>query len=181
MSTALQIDQTSYRHLMSNLEALPRRVGIRVFRIALNAWGGVVKAAEISYARQGPSDLIPKAIVVEVTIPDASYNIKHHGKPATVAVGVSRRFVRAGTSGGSGFKGLSPRKREAARSAGRRIQARRPSRYAHFVEKGIAGRKRIVPHAFVAPAARVGQTAGFQRFSTKMAEGIQTEAAKLPK
>jgi hypothetical protein len=58
---------------------------------------------------------------------------------------------------------------------------RAPSRYAHFVEKGIAGTKQIEAAAFIGPAQEAGKVAGMNALSSKLEQGIAAEAAKLAK
>ncbi len=152
---------------MSNLVELPRRVGLRVYRIALNAWGGVVKPIQVARARR-QTGLLAKSPRVKVVIPDASYNAKHHGKPAYVMVGPSRDVVAPVVRG----KKVSIRKATKTVLGGGRVQTRRPSRYAHLVE-------RIDP--FVGPSQEAGRTAGLAAFESKLSTGITAEAAKLPK
>lgn len=167
MSTSIRVDQRSYRRVMENLSLLPRRVGIRVYRIALNAWGGVVKQVAVSRARRR-TGLLKKSQVVKVKIPDASYNVKHHGKPAYVMVGTSRDAVAPF----AGNKKLSVRKATKRVLSGGKVRAVRPSRYAHLVEARFP---------FIEPASRAGEGPGFLKFEQKMAQGIAAEAAKLPK
>ena len=162
---SLRIDQHSYGLLKSALILLPRNVGLRVYRVALNAWGGIVKRVQVTKARRR-TGLLAKSPKVKVKIPDASFNAAHHGKPAYVLVGPSRDVV------GPAYKGqrVSIRKATKIASSGGRIQTRRPSRYAHLVEK-------IDP--FVGPSVEAGATAGMAVFTSKLSQGITAEAAKL--
>lgn len=167
MNGKLAIDTASYRQLMSNLAELPRRVGLRVFRVALNAWGGTVRNfAKVKARRE--TGLLQKSLKVKVAIPDASYNVKHHGKPAYVIVGPAR-----------GVEGLVQNGRTVTRAKlektgwrGNRVTKRRPSRYAHLVERR---------YPFIGPAQEHGKTAGMAVFADKLGQGIDKEAAALPK
>lgn len=160
-------DQASVKRLVSNLERLPRRVGIKHLRIGLNAWGGVVR----DIARQNVlkrTRLLDKALIVKVTIPDASRNVAHHGKPARVMVGPGRRFVQARLGG----KRLTDRKAVKAVLSGKKVRVQKATRYAHLVEKKTP---------FIAPAAQAGETRGFQKLAQKIQQGLELEAAALPK
>lgn len=165
MTTRIIVDQASVAKLVKNLEVLPRRVGLKVFRIALNAWGGVVRNTSRSLARR-QTGLLRKSLTVKVKIPDSSYNVKHHGRPAYVIVGPARNVVGPVASG----KLLSIRKATKRVLSGGKVQTRRPSRYAHLVERR---------YPFIAPAARAGETSGFEKFATKIREGIAAESAGL--
>lgn len=173
----LQINPHSYRQLMTNLSTLPRKVGLRVFRVALNAWGGIVKQEQKTRAKRGATGLLRKSPTVKVKIPDASFNAAHHGKPAYVMVGPGRNVVGAVAGG----KKLSDKKALKRVLGGGKVQTRRPSRYAHLVERGIAGTKRITPEPFVEPSIRAGETEGMAKLASKLESGIAAAAASLPK
>lgn len=177
MSTRIVVDPKSVQRVLANLQALPRNVALRHYRIALNAWGGVVKGVQVSRAPKQRTGLLKKSPTVKVVVPAASYNQKHHSKPAYVIVGPSRSLVRAVADG----KAISDRKATKRVLSGGRVRTWRPSRYAHFVEKGIAGRRRISPKPFVVPSARAGESEGFRKFVSKIEQGLAAEAAKLPK
>jgi len=179
--TTITIDEASYRRLLSNLALLPRRVGILVVRKAMFAWGGVVKPVMQAVVKRGPTKALSKSLKVDVVIPDASYNIKHHGKPARVGVGPSTRAIAFSASIGGKEKKLSNRKAREHFAGGGKVRISRPSRYAHLVEKGIAGKGHVAPNPFTAAGQAVGNTAGFAKFQNKLSEGIAAEAAKLPK
>lgn len=194
------IDRDDLQHLQMVMRALPRRVGIKTLRVALNAWGGIVKDKAKSLARRD-TGLLAKSIGVKVTIPDASRNTAHHGKPAYVVVGPKRksgRFMRRTSTGalrgfGKAQKELKTQ-REFFKTAGARPLARErlavrmtrkqfgdavyrnPTRYAHLVEKG---HKRAKAYPFIGPAQDYGNTTGWAKFKSKLREGIETEARRL--
>lgn len=167
MTTTVQFNQSSVRRLLKNLEQLPQRVGFRVFRIALSAWGGYVKTIAVSHARKRTGRL-KKSQTTKVKIPAASYNSAHHSKPAYVVVGTSKNAVAPLVGG----KKVSIRKATKAAISGRKVQIIRPSRYAHLVEH-------IQP--FIEPAARAGEGPGYEKFKQKLEQGLAAEVAKLPK
>jgi hypothetical protein len=166
----------------------------------------VVKDKAKSLARR-ETGLLSKSIGVKVTIPDASFNKAHHGKPAYVVVGPKRksgRFMRRTASGSlKGFgkaqkelkaqrnffkaAGANPlaRERLAVRMTKKQFgeaQYRNPTRYAHLVEHGHAkgkGRSSARPYPFIGPAQSHGNTAGLAKFTSKLREGIETEARRL--
>jgi hypothetical protein len=194
------IDRDDLAHLQMVMRALPRRVAIKTLRVALNAWGGIVKDKAKSLARRD-TGLLAKSIGVKVTIPDASRNTAHHGKPAYVVVGPKRksgRFMRRTNRGslvgfGKAQKELKAN-REFFKTSGARALARErlavkltrkqfnsaiyrnPTRYAHLVEKGHS---RAKAYPFIAPAQQAGNTAGWAKFKSKLREGIETEARQL--
>ena len=166
---------------MENLAELPKRVGFRVLRVALFAWGGVVKRIQMANAKRGPTGALAKSSIVKVVIPDASANVAHHGKPPRVMVGPSRRAISFSGQIGGKEKRLTPGKARKYFARGGRVRVNRPSRYAHLVEKGIAGKKHIMPAPFVAPSVEAGRTSGMDIFTAKLAQGIAREAAALTK
>ncbi len=181
MNGKLEIDMGSYRQLMHNLSELPRRVGLKVFRIALNAWGGVVRDVAKSMARK-ETGLLKKSLIVKAKIPDASYNVKHHGKPAYVIVGPSRHVVGPVVIGAGGRANLlTIRKATKFVLGGGKVLTRRPSRYAHLIERGHGGPWKAKAYPFIGPAQRVGASAGMNAFFDKMKQGIEREANALPK
>lgn len=173
MNGQMKIDMGTYRQLMSNLAQFPRNVAFLHFRKGLNAWGGVVRNKARTLARR-QTGLLQKSLTVKVKIPDRSYNIKHHGKPAYVMVGPSRRVVAPVVSG----KKLSIRKATKRVLGGGRVQTRRPSRYAHLVERGHGGGQ---AHPFIGPAQEYGKTVGMDALFDKLRQGIAQAAAALPK
>jgi hypothetical protein len=182
------------------MRELPRRVRIRHLRIALNAGGGVLKSAATSLV---PTQfgVLKKSLGVKVTIPDASYNAAHHGRPAYVVVGPRRRFARAFVSSKSGPKLLSDKKALKRVLGGGKVNARVPSRYAHLVEFGTKkhlvaatrgrvlsdgantfGRKATVgarPKSFLRRAVTIAGAAAQNKVIAKLHEGIKSEAAAL--
>lgn len=201
---ALEFDPRSLAHIGMAMRELPRRVGIRVVRVALNAWGGIVRDKAAQLARR-QSGLLAKSPGVKVTIPDASYNSAHHGKPAYVLVGPKRKsgkMLRKESLRGYGAAQrelkarrlelkkdgtLKPLEREKA--AVRFVLAsfkdaiyRNPSRYAHLVEHGHKkgkGRSSARGYPFIGPAQQTGNTVGFEKFKQKMGQGIGEEALAI--
>lgn len=166
-------DEHSLKRFQHNLSRLSRGVRIRQLRIALNAWGGIVKTeakAEVNKA----SGFLSRSLIVKVVIPDASRNEKHHGKPARVMVGASRRAVKAQANIGGKLKFLSVRKATKRVLSGGKVRAYKPSRYSH-----LAGPRRKAQWAERAQAA--GNTRGMAKFQEKLTQGIAAEVAALPK
>lgn len=105
-------------------------------RVALNAAGGVIRDAAVALAPK-ETGLLRKSIKVKVSVPEASHNPKHWSRPAYAVIGPARRIVSAVTTSGKGS--LRTVGRNAAINAafrGKTVTRRRPSRYAHLVEKG---------------------------------------------
>jgi hypothetical protein len=164
--TAIVFDATSVNRLIGNLNALPKSVGRKHLRIALNAWGGVVKRVAVAKVRRRTS-LLAKSLTVKVTIPAASFDPRHHDKPARVMVGPARNVMRPVHRG----KAITEKRAANLRSRGTAVtRYAKPSRYAHLVEA-------IEP--FIGPAQQTGATAGFEALRRKLQEGIEQEAAAL--
>lgn len=135
---------------------LPRTVRNKHMRIGLNAAGGVIRDAAVNFAPK-ETGLLRKAIKVKVKVPDASHNPLHHGRPAYAVVGPARRIASAVTTSGKGS--LRAVGRNAAINAafkGKTVTRRRPSRYAHLVERGTKAHViRARNAAVLASASRV--------------------------
>lgn len=164
-------DQRSQAQLSYNLAQVPRRVALRHVRIGLNAWGGVVR----DKARQNVLEetrLLKKSLAVKVTIPDASRNTKHHGRPARVQVGPSRRTVAPFYRRPGKDRTISLRAATKRALAGKKVLVRKPTRYAHLVER---------KKPFIGPAQKAGETEGMVKLATKISDGIAAEVAALRK
>lgn len=197
----LEIDQRSVAHFTTAMRELPRRVAIFTVRVALNAWGGVVRDKAVPLARR-QTGMLAKSLGVKVKIPDASFNKAHHGKPAYVLVGPKRRSGRMLRK--DNLKGFGAAQRELVatrkllagkgkplereRLAVRLVKStydavyRNPSRYAHLVEGGHKkgkGRSAARPYPFIGPAQRYGEGPGFEKFKQKMADGIREHALAI--
>lgn len=179
-------------------DELPRRVRIKHTRIALNAGGGVIKNQYAATAHR-QTGLLSKSIGVKVTIPDASFNKKHHGKPAYAVVGVKRkagRMMRLNKKNvlkgfGAAQKELvAERKRlekdgklpplqreraavKAVLDKNKGAVYRSPSRYAH-----LAGPDRKGAEVLAAAVRQTKDQAG-ARILEKLRQGLETEAAAL--
>lgn len=191
-------DPKSVAALQDALTQIPRKVAIRHLRIGLNAWGGVVRDVARQHVRE-ETGLLKKSLGVKVTIPDASFNVAHHGKPAHVIVGPARKSGRMMRRRKGELKTYARAQR--ALKANRTTQAillaaplarermavkttldtysdatyRNPTRYAHLVEKGTS-HSRAYP--FIAPAVKAGETVGMEKLTTKIRQGLEQEAAK---
>lgn len=183
---------------MRAFEELPKRIGLKHLRIALNSGGGIVKTAYASAVRRR-TGLLSKSIAVKVTIPNASFNSKHHGKPATAVIGVKRkagRFMRINKQGNlKGFGAaqkflvaerkrlgtegkLPPLRREqaAVKAAVQKFgdaQYISPSRYAHLAgprRRGADVVARVVSQTKAQVVAKITE---------KLTQGIESERASL--
>lgn len=181
---AFHVDPKTLSKTQFALEQLPVRTQLRQQRIALNAMGGEIKREMVARAPRD-SGLLKKSPGVKVKIPNASRNARHHGKPAYVVIGPRRKVI-----GAVGLSGKVRRRTRILRTAGQfasagGIQIRRPTRYAHLLEKGhrivrggvVVGRVRAQP--FVGPAADVARHRGMAAYTRKLSEGIAAEATKL--
>lgn len=201
---AIVIDQQTLNQLLANFHRFPKRFGFKHFRIGLNAWGGIVKNKAAENVRVD-SGTLKKSLSVKVVIPDASYNVAHHGKPAYVLVGPGRkkgRFLRVKNSGGyvgyaKAQRALTAeRKRLAAGKIGKPLERelmavsaarkqfpdaifRNPSRYAHLVEAGHGGPRPAKAYPFIEPARRAGESEGVNALFNKLRDGFAETAAVL--
>lgn len=148
---------------MASFRDLPLRLRTRHMRIALNAAGGVLRDAAVANIPK-QSGLLRKSMKVKVKIPDESFNVAHHGRPAYALVGASRNVAGIGTYRKSGQKGrvksvkldrvgerdvFRPGPNAAHSGIPVATNLLRPSRYAHLVERGTKG------HSISAKSARV--------------------------
>jgi hypothetical protein len=185
---------------MAALSELPRRVGFKHLRIALNAGGGILKQSAMSHA-PSKTGLLRKSIGVKVKIPDASFNVKHHGKAAYIVIGPRRGFVRASINNAGAAKLLSDRKALKRVLGGGRVNTRNPARYAHLVHGGTKlhqvsvkrarvlsdglntfGRRAMVrakPNQFLQRAVASSGAAAQAKIISKLHEGIMSEARQL--
>lgn len=193
----MKITLTGVKEAMAAFENVPPRVAQRHLRIALNAAGGILKKAAEG---QVPSatGLLKKSLGVKVKIPDASFNIKHHGKPAYVVIGPRRGFVRASVNKSGVASLLSDRKALKRVLGGGKVNTRNPARYAHLVHGGTQshvvavrnarvlsngamtfGRRVTIkakPNRFLDRAASQAGPAATTKMLTKLREGFLQEA-----
>lgn len=197
MATTIQI--VGIEQAVANLGQLPRKVALKHLRIALNAAGGTIKGAVVALAPRD-TKLLAKSQAVKVKIPDASWDVKHHGRPAYVVIGTKRgsgKFLRPNKRGygaanaffkiqlaRSGraaaldatrakFSGVAQRAKLGKRAIllGKAVY-KNPSRYAHLAE---------IKHKFTASAARIAGPRAASKAAQKLAAAFETEAAALPK
>jgi hypothetical protein len=87
VTQAVVFNQSDVKKLVETLSQVSRRVAVKHMRIALNAWGGIVRdEARLNVLEE--TRLLKRSLSVKVVVPDASYNKAHHGKP-------DRKSVRA--------------------------------------------------------------------------------------
>lgn len=122
---------------------LPRSVRNKHMRIAMNAGAGVIRDAAVANAPK-ETGLLKKSLKIKVRVPDASFNTQHHGRPAYAVIGPSRKVVGLTQTSKAGLKLTSLKRLTKKGFRGNLVQRRRPSRYAHLVEKGTA------PHGIAA-------------------------------
>ena len=165
------ITLTGVDQAIANLAQLPRKVALRHLRVALNAAGGTIRDKAKSLA---PTEtrLLKKSLTVKVKIPDASWDVKHHGKPAYVVIGAKRGAVGQVSAWKGKIRRVSGKSLERAHAFGHRVRVRKPSRYSHLAEK---------KHGFHANASRTAGPAASQRAAQKLAAAFETVAAALPK
>ena len=183
MTTTVRV--TGVEQAMHAFRELPRRVGIKHLRIALNAGGGVIRTRYAQNARK-ESGLLSKSIGIKVRIPDASFNQAHHGKPAYAIVGVKRnsgRMMRRNKRGklkgfGAAQKALraakgNPDAVKLVKAQFSDAQFRVPSRYAHLAGKDRRGAE-VLDRSW-----RQSQSAALAKITEKLQAGVLVEAAAL--
>lgn len=143
---------------VSAFKELPRSMRNKHMRIAMNAGGGIIRDDMVT---RTPVDagLLKRSYRVKVRVPDASYNIAHHGRPAYAVIGPSRNVVGVQTfrkSGKAGKVKLSRVKRvpklgDFFTKTGLKVATdlQRPSRYFHLVDRGVKS------HTISAKSSRV--------------------------
>lgn len=120
---------------ISAFRDLPRTIRNRHLRIAMNAGAGVIRdAAEANVPSS--SGLLKKSLKVKVRVPDASYNAKHHGRPAYAVIGPARNVTGRVALVKGRYKTLTTRQAINRSFGGGGFHVRRPARYAHLIEKG---------------------------------------------
>ncbi len=182
------------------LNQLEGRVKFKHLRIALNAAMAPIKAQARATTPED-TGLLRNSLRIKVKIPDASYDPKHHGRPAYGLVGPGRGLIGVRSVKKSGALGnISARTAAAAEKLtksgkGRVVTVRetqrfkgspnfgqiivrpkRASRYAHFIEKGRKGKG--ATH-WLANAANAAKGAAFAAFTAKISAGIKQVAAEL--
>lgn len=155
---------------LSAFNELPLRIRNKHLRIALNAAGGVIRDTAASIVRR-ESGLLAKSLRVRVKIPSASFNLKHHDKPAYAVIGSSRNVVGPVVSG----KLLSTRKATKLVVGGGSVQTRRSSRYAHLLEKGHGGPHPAPAYPFLSVAVSQSKSAALAKAVLKLQQGIAQE------
>lgn len=161
------IEPTSYRNCLAALQQFPRGVRNKHVRIALNAGAGVYKRLVQSMATR-ETGALQKSMIVKVTVPDASRNAAHHGKPAYAVIGPSRRAVRWVRSVAGRLRTVGAK---TARKFGLR-SIRNPARYAHLAGPGRKS-------TFMQRAATIGRSQATNRALWKLQAGIREEQQKL--
>lgn len=172
MTAKLFIDPRELARFTRAMAQLPPRVGFLQLRKAMSAWGGIVKAEAVAQVPQDTKLLKKSLAVGKPIIPDSSWDVRHHGKPAKLFVGPRRRFVAV-----TQFRQLKSGRLKASQRIvklrhGQKLAttAKRASRYAHLAE---------MRKPFIGPAQRAGNTRGLAKFKQKLGQGIEEEARKL--
>lgn len=170
MTTRIALDPRSLASFQVAMAQLPRRVGLRHLRIAMNAWGGVVKQEAVARVPT-ETKALKRSLGVRVVIPDASWNVAHHGRPSRAIVGPRRRFAAPALRTKAGqLKSIGLKRATKIVLRGGKVISRVPSRYAHLAEKH---------QPYIAPAQRAGNTRGLAKLAQKLGQGIHQEAQKL--
>jgi hypothetical protein len=196
----MKIELKGVKQAMKALEELPRRIAHKHLRIALNAGGGILKRTAESQV-PASTGLLKKSLGVKVKIPDASFNIKHHGKAAYVVIGPRRNFVRASANKNGKTALLSDKKALKRVLGGGKVKTRNPARYAHLVHGGTKshsvsvkaarvlsngmqtfGRRvtiRAKPNQFLTRTVAMSGAAAQAKTISKLHEGVLSEAKQL--
>jgi hypothetical protein len=166
----LRIQIFGVNELKGALLDLPRSIQNKTMRIALNAGAGVVRDAAVARAPK-ETGLLGRAQKIKVKIPNASYNVAHHGKPAYAVIGTSRRVVSAvGRTAQGKVRRISDKRATKIVLGGGRVMTRAPSRYAH-----LAGTQRT---RWFKSAASSSGSAAKAKVVAKLNQGISEWAAR---
>lgn len=132
---SLRLHVTGIQDCLDAFRDLPRKVRGRYMKQAMDAGGGVIRDAAVANI---PSEtgLAKKSLRVKTTVPDLSYNLAHHGRPAVTRVGPSWGVVGLTQTSKAGLKLTSQKKLAKRGFRGNLVQRRRPARYFHLIEKG---------------------------------------------
>lgn len=148
---------------------LPRTIQNRHMRIAMNAGAGVIRDAAVANAPK-ETGLLKRSLKIKVKVPNASYNAAHHGRPAYAVIGPQRRVVgvKTYTKSGKARKGI----RKLLLKPGQKLATtlRRPSRYAHLVERGT--KRGVKATHFLARAVASAGPAAQAKVIAKLREGL---------
>lgn len=188
----MKLKVTGVAEAVSAFETMPRAIANKHVRIALNAGAGVIRNRAASIARKN-SGLLSRSLGIKVKVPDASYNSKHHGRPAYAVIGPRRNISGAVTPSGSslGARVLGTKKAVLKAAFNRkRVIRRKPSRYAHLVENDhkTRGGKHVMGYSFLDTAVRTEGSSATAKMLAKLKQGAEQEAltigrassAKLP-
>lgn len=182
------------------LRELPRRVHNKHVRIGMNKGAGILRDAARRFARFDTGTL-QKSLSIKVKVPDASYNVAHHGKPAYAVIGPARgkakyfRRTAAGRlrghsganrdfkatvkelrSAGVGGRAIGAAARRFASEKHSNASLRNPSRYAHIVERG--GRRHKA-RPFLGMATATSGPKALHETVQKINSGLLSEARAL--
>ena len=163
------IQITGVEQALANLAQLPRKVAFKHLRIALSAAGGTIKQGLMAAVQSNTGLLRKSQTVKKPVIPDASWDIKHHGKPAYVMIGTKRHVIKYR---GKKHKLLSTKKARDQFRSGKKPPAQIPSYYVFKAEK---------KSHFIERTARGAGPQAIARAAQKLAAAFETEAAALPK
>lgn len=169
-----KIEVFRLKETLDVLERLPRHVQYKPLRIALNAAGGVIKRSARAYVRH-ETGLLDKSLIVKVKIPQSNYRAKGHGGIAYALIGPNRKSQGIVQGG----KKTTLKRLEKKGFRGLRVIRRRPSRYAHLLEKGHGGKHPAPPHSFLGMAVTVSGGHAQAVAIRKLHEGVLEAAAKL--
>lgn len=132
---SLRIHVTGVQDTINAFRDLPRTIRNKHMRVALNAGAGVIRDATVANI-PSESGLAKKSIKIKVRVPDASFNTKHHGRPAYAVIGPARGVVGRVARIKGRVKTITTRQAIKRSFGGGGFTTRRPSRYFHILEKG---------------------------------------------
>lgn len=169
---SIRVEVAGVSDCLRAFSELPQAVQNRQMRIGLNAAAGVIRDAAKSNAPR-ETGLLRRSLKIKVRVPNASYNRAHHGRPAYAVIGPARRVIGLATTAGGKTRGGIKRAIKAQSGVGT-VRIRRPSRYAHLVEKGT--RRGVTPKRFLARAVSNQGEAAKAKMLNKIRDGVMNWA-----
>jgi len=174
VTVAFRVDRHTLGETLKAFDKFPRAFRNKNFRIALSAMAGIQRASASKFAPK-QTKLLSKSLAIKVKVPAASFNKKHHSRPAYSVVGPNKNIVRASIVDRRGRTRLLTDKKALKHVlSGNKVIVRKPSRYAHLAEN--EGRK---PSRFMSRASIKSQRAALYVAERKLKDAAEKEARRI--
>ena len=182
MANTLTMQVLGLAEAMHAMRQVPMKMQNFHVRVALNKAGGIVKRdAQPRIVRQ--TGLLKRSIRVKVKVPSASYNQKHHSRPAYAVIGPGRNILGPVARVRKRIRVLSIKKAVARVLGGGKVRTRYSSRYAHLIEFGHykrGGLGRVDARPFLQPAISATRDTAAAAAIAKLREGLKQPPQMRP-